>query len=296
MKVFYTDHFVLPLPEGHRFPMQKYSLLREAVQAFAPDSLEVAPAAKDDELLLVHEAAYVDRMSNGMLTATEVRQIGFPWSPLMAERARRSAGATLAAAKASLSERCAINLAGGTHHAFRDHGEGFCCYNDAAVAARVLQRDFGIERVLISDLDVHQGNGTASIFAGDSSVFTFSMHGARNYPVRKEISTLDVELDDGCDDQTYLQKLRVLLPKLIAGFQPDAMIYLAGADPYEGDRLGRLKLTKAGLQARDRFVIATARDAAIPITVTMAGGYAHNVTDIVDIHFSTVRTAFEVFA
>lgn len=296
MKVFYTDHFVLPLPEGHRFPMQKYSLLREAVQAFAPDSLEVAPAAKDDELLLVHEAAYVDRMSNGMLTATEVRQIGFPWSPLMAERARRSAGATLAAAKASLSERCAINLAGGTHHAFRDHGEGFCCYNDAAVAARVLQRDFGIERVLISDLDVHQGNGTASIFAGDSSVFTFSMHGARNYPVRKEISTLDVELDDGCDDQTYLQKLRVLLPKLIAGFQPDAMIYLAGADPYEGDRLGRLKLTKAGLQARDRFVITTARDAAIPITVTMAGGYAHNVTDIVDIHFSTVRTAFEVFA
>lgn len=296
MKVFYTDHFVLPLPEGHRFPMQKYSLLREAVQAFAPDSLEVAPAAKDDELLLVHEAAYVDRMSNGMLTATEVRQIGFPWSPLMAERARRSAGATLAAAKASLSERCAINLAGGTHHAFRDHGEGFCCYNDAAVAARVLQRDFGIERVLISDLDVHQGNGTASIFAGDSSVFTFSMHGARNYPVRKEISTLDVELDDGCDDQTYLQKLRVLLPKLIAGFQPDAMIYLAGADPYEGDRLGRLKLTKAGLQARDRFVMTTARDAAIPITVTMAGGYAHNVTDIVDIHFSTVRTAFEVFA
>ena len=296
MKVFYTDHFVLPLPEGHRFPMQKYSLLREAVQAFAPDSLEVAPAAKDDELLLVHEAAYVDRMSNGMLTATEVRQIGFPWSPLMAERARRSAGATLAAAKASLSERCAINLAGGTHHAFRDHGEGFCCYNDAAVAARVLQRDFGIERVLISDLDVHQGNGTASIFAGDSSVFTFSMHGARNYPVRKEISTLDVELDDGCDDQTYLQKLCVLLPKLIAGFQPDAMIYLAGADPYEGDRLGRLKLTKAGLQARDRFVITTARDAAIPITVTMAGGYAHNVTDIVDIHFSTVRTAFEVFA
>ena len=266
------------------------------MQAFAPDSLEVAPAAKDDELLLVHEAAYVDRMSNGMLTATEVRQIGFPWSPLMAERARRSAGATLAAAKASLSERCAINLAGGTHHAFRDHGEGFCCYNDAAVAARVLQRDFGIERVLISDLDVHQGNGTASIFAGDSSVFTFSMHGARNYPVRKEISTLDVELDDGCDDQTYLQKLRVLLPKLIAGFQPDAMIYLAGADPYEGDRLGRLKLTKAGLQARDRFVITTARDAAIPITVTMAGGYAHNVTDIVDIHFSTVRTAFEVFA
>ena len=296
MKVFYTDHFVLPLPEGHRFPMQKYSLLREAVQAFAPDSLEVAPAAKDDELLLAHNAAYVDRMSNGTLTATEIRQIGFPWSPFMAERARRSAGATLAAAKASLVERCAINLAGGTHHAFRDHGEGFCCYNDAAVAARVLQRDFGIKRVLICDLDVHQGNGTASIFSGDPSVFTFSMHGARNYPVRKEISTLDVELEDGCEDEPYLQKLHAHLPKIIAQFQPNAMIYLAGADPYEGDRLGRLKLTKAGLQARDRFVMTTARDATIPITVTMAGGYAHNVTDIVDIHFSTVRTAFEVFS
>ena len=296
MKVFYTDHFVLPLPEGHRFPMQKYSLLREAVQAFAPDSLEVAPAAKDDELLLAHGAAYFERMSNGTLTATEIRQIGFPWSPLMAERARRSAGATLAAAKASLTERCAINLAGGTHHAFADHGEGFCCYNDAAVAVRVLQRDFGIKRVLICDLDVHQGNGTASIFSGDTSVFTFSMHGARNYPVRKETSTLDVELDDGCDDETYLQKLEVHLPKIVTAFQPDTMIYLAGADPYEGDRLGRLKLTKAGLLARDRFVMTTARDAAIPITITMAGGYAHDVTDIVDIHFNTVRTAFEVFA
>ncbi|MEO7254881.1 MAG: histone deacetylase [Casimicrobium sp.] len=296
VKVFYTDHFVLPLPEGHRFPMQKYSLLREAVQAFAPDSLEVAPAAKDDELLLAHDAAYVGRMSDGKLTATEIRQIGFPWSPFMAERARRSAGATLAAAKASLVERCAINLAGGTHHAFRDHGEGFCCYNDAAVAARVLQRNLGLMRVLICDLDVHQGNGTASIFAGDPSVFTFSMHGARNYPVRKEISTLDVELVDGCDDQAYLENLHTHLPDIISKFRPDAMIYLAGADPYEGDRLGRLKLTKVGLQARDHFVMTTAKDAAIPITITMAGGYAHDVTDIVDIHFTTVRTAFEVFA
>ena len=295
MKVFYTDHFVLPLPDGHRFPMQKYSLLREAVQTFAPYSLEVAPEADDDELLLAHDAAYVDRMANGTLSATEIRQIGFPWSPFMAERARRSAGATLAAAKASLSERCAVNLAGGTHHAFRDHGEGFCCFNDAAVSTRVLQRDHGIQRVLICDLDVHQGNGTASIFLGDKSVFTFSMHGARNYPVRKELSTLDVELDDGCDDETYMQKLHTYLPKIITEFRPNAMIYLAGADPYEGDRLGRLKLTKAGLAARDRYVMIAARDAAIPITVTMAGGYAHDVADIVDIHFSTVRTAFEVF-
>lgn len=296
MKVFYTDHFVLPLPEGHRFPMQKYALLREAVQTFAPQSLEEAPAATDDQLLLAHDAAYVDRMSSGGLTTNEARQIGFPWSPAMAERARRSAGATIAAAIASLSERCSVNLAGGTHHAFRDHGEGFCCYNDAAVAARVLQRDCGIKRVLICDLDVHQGNGTASIFSGDASVFTFSMHGEKNYPVRKETSSLDVELPDGCDDAAYLTVLRAHLPRITSEFKPDAMIYLAGADPYEGDRLGRLKLTKLGLCERDRYVLSLARDWTIPIAVTMAGGYAHQIADIVDIHFNTVRTAFEVFA
>ena len=296
MRVFYTDHFVLPLPDGHRFPMQKYSLLREAVQTYAPHSLEEAPAAQDDELLLVHEAAYIERMSNGGLTATEIRQIGFPWSIPMAERARRSAGATIAAAKMSLHERCAINLAGGTHHAFADHGEGFCCYNDAAVAARVLRRDHDVQRVLICDLDVHQGNGTASIFRDDDSVFTFSMHGARNYPVRKEASDLDVELQDGCDDVTYLAALRQHLPHIIENFQPQSMIYLAGADPYEGDRLGRLKLTKSGLATRDRFVLELARNNRLAVAVTMAGGYAHDVADIVDIHFNTVRTAFEVFA
>ncbi len=296
MKVFYTDHFVLPLPDGHRFPMQKYSLLREAVQAYSPHSLEEAPAAQDDELLLAHDAAYVGRMSSGTLTATEIRQIGFPWSPEMAERARRSSGATIAAAIASLTQRCAINLAGGTHHAFADHGEGFCCYNDAAVAARALQRDHGVQDVLICDLDVHQGNGTASIFRDDASVFTFSMHGARNYPVRKETSDLDIELHDGCDDETYLAALKLHLPEIIKDFQPEALIYLAGADPFEGDRLGRLKLTKSGLAARDRFVLELARDHSIPITVTMAGGYAVELADIVDIHFNTVRTAFEVFA
>ena len=296
MKIFYTDHFVLPLPDGHRFPMQKYSLLREAVQTYAPNSLEEAPASHDDELLLAHDAAYVERMSHGTLTANEIRQIGFPWSQQMAERARRSAGATIGAAKSSLTGRCAINLAGGTHHAFADHGEGFCCYNDAAVAARVLQRDHCVQRVLICDLDVHQGNGTASIFCDDESVFTFSMHGARNYPVKKVASDLDVELQDGCDDATYLAALEQHLPQIIKRFQPQAMIYLAGADPYEGDRLGRLKLTKTGLAARDRFVLELARDNAIPVTVTMAGGYAVDIADIVDIHFNTVRTAFEVFA
>jgi acetoin utilization deacetylase AcuC-like enzyme len=292
---FYTDHFVLPLPEGHRFPMQKYSLLREAVQAFAPYSLREAPAARDDQLRLAHDAAYVDRMTNGGLSEKEVRAIGFPWSPQMSERARRSAGATIAALSVALNNKVGINLAGGTHHAFRDHGEGFCCYNDAAIAARVVQRDHGVRRVLICDLDVHQGNGTASILAGDDSIFTFSMHGERNYPVHKERSDLDIELPDGTNDDTYLQTLTSHLPQLIKTFAPDAMVYLAGADPFEGDRLGRLKLTKHGLKLRDYFVLQTARDNAIPIAVTMAGGYAHDVADIVDIHFNTVRTVFEAF-
>jgi acetoin utilization deacetylase AcuC-like enzyme len=295
MKIFYTDHFVLPLPDGHRFPMQKYALLREAVQTLAPYSLEEAPAATNDQLLLAHEASYVDRMSNGTLTAQEIRQIGFPWSPQMAERARRSTGATIAALDSALAFGCGINLAGGTHHAFADHGEGFCCYNDAAVAARVLQLDHAIDRVLICDLDVHQGNGTASILANDDSIFTFSMHGEKNYPVRKERSSLDVELPDGCDDARYLAALALHLPNIVAAFKPQAMIYLAGADPFEGDRLGRLKLTKKGLVARDRFVLQTARDTALPIAVTMAGGCAHDVADIVDIHFNTVRSAFELF-
>ncbi len=296
MKIFYTDHFVLPLPEGHRFPMQKYALLREAVQTLAPNSLFEAPAATDDELHLAHHKSYVERMSSGTLSAQEIRQIGFPWSPQMAERARRSTGATIAALKSALADRCGINLAGGTHHAFADHGEGFCCYNDAAVAARVVQRDCGIERVLICDLDVHQGNGTASILSGDASVFTFSMHGEKNYPVHKEKSSLDVELADGCDDDTYLATLKRHLPQIIAAFKPQAMIYLAGADPFEGDRLGRLKLTKCGLRARDTLVFETARDNALPVAVTMAGGYAHDVADIVDIHFNTVRTALHVYS
>ncbi|TAG49937.1 MAG: histone deacetylase [Betaproteobacteria bacterium] len=295
MKIFYTDHFVLPLPEGHRFPMRKYSLLREAVQTLVPNALVEAPAATDDELCLAHDASYIERMSEGTLSAQEIRQIGFPWSPQMAERARRSTGATVAALKSALEQGCSINLAGGTHHAFADHGEGFCCYNDAAVAARVAQRDCKIQRVLICDLDVHQGNGTASIFAGDDSVFTFSMHGEKNYPVHKARSSLDVELADGCDDDTYQAALSDHLPRIIEQFKPQAMIYLAGADPFEGDRLGRLKLSKAGLAARDRFVFETARDNALPVAVTMAGGYANEVADIVDIHFNTVLNALQTF-
>ncbi|MBS0314580.1 MAG: histone deacetylase [Proteobacteria bacterium] len=295
MNIFYNDHFVLPLPPGHRFPMQKYALLRAAVQAWAPHALHEAPAASEDELRLSHTADYVRRMLDGGLSEEEVRRIGFPWSLPMAERARRSVGATIAAARAALRDGIAVNLAGGTHHAHADHGEGFCCFNDVAVATRVLQRERAVERVLICDLDVHQGNGTAAIFAGDASVFTFSMHGERNFPARKEASTLDVALPDGCTDEDYLAALRAQLPGIIDRFRPEMVFYLAGADPYVGDRLGRLALSKAGLAERDRIVLRLARDAGLPVAVTMAGGYADEVDDIVDIHFNTVRTAFEVF-
>ncbi|MCZ2134955.1 MAG: histone deacetylase [Burkholderiales bacterium] len=295
MNIFYNDHFVLPLPPGHRFPMQKYALLRAAVQAWAPHALHEAPAASEDELRLAHTADYVRRMLEGALSEQEVRRIGFPWSPPMAERARRSVGATIAAARAALRDGIAVNLAGGTHHAHADHGEGFCCFNDVAVATRVLQRERAVERVLICDLDVHQGNGTAAIFAGDASVFTFSMHGERNFPARKEASTLDVALPDGCTDEDYLAALRAHLPGIVDRFRPQMVFYLAGADPYVGDRLGRLALSKAGLAERDRMVLRLARDTSLPVAVTMAGGYADEVDDIVDIHFNTVRTAFEVF-
>ncbi|MCX8099475.1 MAG: histone deacetylase [Casimicrobiaceae bacterium] len=297
MRCFYSDHFVLPLPEGHRFPMAKYRLLRERVAALDPTLLEEAPRASDEQLLLAHDAAYIERLSTGTLSAAEIRAIGFPWSPQMAERARRSTGATIAALCFAIETGgCGINLAGGTHHAFRDHGEGFCCYNDAAVAARVaLERMSGLQRIAIIDLDVHQGNGTAAILRDDPRVFTFSMHGAKNYPVRKEQSDLDVELPDGTDDETYLRLLAEHLPQLLDRFRPQALIYLAGADPYEGDRLGRLALTRAGLAARDRFVLESARRRGLPVAIAMAGGYAEAIEDIVAIHFSTVPLALEVY-
>ncbi len=302
IRAFYSDHFVLPLPDGHRFPMAKYAHLRQAVQAFAPEALVEAPRAEDEALHLAHDADYIRRMDEGGLSAQEIRQIGFPWSPAMAERARRSTGATLAALehawrmRAQHGHGCGLNLAGGTHHAFRDHGEGFCCYNDAAVAALSAVQRWGVERVLVCDLDVHQGNGTAAILAEHPQVFTFSMHGARNYPARKQTSDLDLELEDDCDDARYLGLLSEHLPAILSRFKPQAMIYLAGADPYAGDRLGRLALSKEGLAARDRFVLETARAAGLAVAVAMAGGYAETIEDIVDIHFRTVQIAFEVFA
>lgn len=229
MKAFYTDHFVLPLPEGHRFPMAKYRMVREQVGDLPGLNLVEAPPATDTQLLLAHDPVYVQRVITGTLAPQAQREIGFPWSPGMVERSRRSVGATIAASRVALEDGIAVNLAGGTHHAYRDKGSGFCVFNDAAVAARVMQRSHGIERIAIIDLDVHQGNGTASILRRDASIFTLSLHGEKNFPFRKEPSDLDIGLPDGCTDAEYLAALENALDALSRRFKPDLLIYLAGA-------------------------------------------------------------------
>jgi acetoin utilization deacetylase AcuC-like enzyme len=294
LRAFYSDHFVLPLPEGHKFPMAKYSRLRERILAegiVSPDDLHEAPLAAIDDLRLVHEAGYVDAVLNGTVAPEIQRRIGFPWSPQMVERSRRSVGATIAAAHAALDEGVAANLAGGTHHAFADRGEGFCVFNDVAVAARVLQRDHLARRIAIVDLDVHQGNGTAAIFSGDASVFTFSMHGDKNFPFKKELSDLDVPLADGTGDDEYLALLQSHLPAVLNRHQPDFVFYLAGADPFEGDRLGRIKMTIDGLKRRDAIVMEACTKARLPVAISMSGGYANDIDAIVAIHANTIRTA-----
>lgn len=294
MRVFYHDQFVLPLPEGHRFPMEKYSRLRQRVAAWSLESgarLEVGPGATDDELGLAHDAGYVAKVVTGTLSAGEIRRIGFPWSPGLVERSRRSVGSTIAAARAALDDGIAVNLAGGTHHAFADRGQGYCVFNDAAVAARVVQRERAVGRVVILDCDVHQGNGTAAIFHQDPGVFTFSVHGASNFPFDKTAGDLDVALPDGTGDAEYLQALEVALAATFAAGPFDLAFYLAGADPYAGDRLGRLALTREGLARRDTLVLETCLAAHLPVAVSMAGGYARDVDDIVAIHMETVRQA-----
>ena len=294
MELYYSDTFVLPLPPGHRFPMEKYALLRSALLAsgdFNPDELHLPPAADDNTLSLAHCPQYIQRVSQGLLSADEQRAIGFPWTPAMVERSRRSAGATLAAARAALRDGVAANLAGGTHHAHYDRGEGFCVFNDAAVTARALQAAGLVRRVAIIDCDVHQGNGTAHILGRDPSVFTCSLHGARNFPFDKAQSHLDIELPDETGDASYLAALDQALTQAIAAGPYDLCIYLAGADPYMDDRLGRLSLTKAGLLARDRQVLETFRKRHIPVVLAMAGGYARPIEDTVDIHAATIRLA-----
>jgi acetoin utilization deacetylase AcuC-like enzyme len=291
---YYSDHFVLPLPEGHKFPMAKYSRLRERIVAegiVAASDLQQAPAASWDDLRLVHTEQYLNDIACGTLPRDAQRRIGFPWSEAMVERARRSVGATIAAAHTALEDGVSANLAGGTHHAFPDRGEGYCVFNDVAVATRVIQRDLHAQRVAVIDLDVHQGNGTAAIFRDDPNVFTFSMHGAQNFPFTKEVSDLDLALPDGTGDAEYLGLLDAALAETLNRHRPDFVFYLAGADPYEGDRLGRMKLTIDGLQRRDELVFDRCRRVNLPIAVTMSGGYALDIDAIVTIHANTVRTA-----
>jgi acetoin utilization deacetylase AcuC-like enzyme len=289
--VFHCDRFTYPLPPEHRFPAQKYALLRAAVAAtlVPPVELREAPAATDEALLLAHDAGYLARVTGGALSEREIRRIGLPWSLELVERSRRSVGGTIEACRAALVDGIAVSLSGGTHHAFADHGEGFCIFNDCAVAARALQARGDAQRVIIIDCDVHQGNGTAAILAADATVFTFSIHGAKNFPFHKERSDLDVELPDGADDATYLAALSAHIDVALDTARADLAIYLAGADPYDGDALGRLAVTKAGLADRDRLVLDRCRGIGLPVAVVMAGGYARQMQDTVEIHLETVR-------
>ncbi len=297
MQAFYADHFVLPLPEGHRFPMRKYSRLRERLRQELPKvQMQQAPAASDGELALAHTPAYIEAVITGSLPPALQREIGFPWSHAMVERSRRSAGATIAAARVALTEGLAGNLAGGTHHASSDKGGGFCVFNDAAVTARLMQAEYfrATKRVLpvaVIDVDVHQGNGTAQIFAQDPSVFTLSLHGEKNFPFRKVPSDLDVDLPDGTTDEPYLQALHLALETLEHRFDTGLIIYVAGADPHEGDRLGRLKLTYDGLMARDRAVMDWAWQRRIPLVMCMAGGYGRDIETTVQVQVNTWSVA-----
>ncbi|QGJ70410.1 Acetoin utilization deacetylase AcuC [Planctomycetales bacterium 10988] len=298
MKFYYCDEFVLPLPDRHRFPMRKYAMLRERILAegvIPANRLEVPPAATDDEMKLAHDAEYVERVCSGTLTPEQVRRLGFPWSPELVERSRRSVGGTIAAARSALMYGAGMNLAGGTHHAFRDRGEGFCVFNDSVVAARTLQQREEIQKVLILDCDVHQGNGTAKIVEADPTIFSFSIHGARNYPIQKEVSDLDIALPDEADDALYLEALEEGMEEALAASEPDLVCYLAGADPYHKDRFGRLGLSREGLARRDRMVLERLAQANIPVSISMAGGYAPEIEDIVALHYQTACIAWELF-
>lgn len=294
MKAFYADHFVLPLPEGHRFPMHKYSRLRERVLEegiLSANNLFEPPPATDADLLRCHGADYTQRVTTGTITHREMVRIGFPWSAEMVERSRRSSGGTMMASLTALREGVSANLAGGTHHAGRNHGEGYCVFNDSPIAARALQAQGLVRRVLVVDTDVHQGNGTAEICQNDPSIFTFSIHGEKNFPFRKVQGDLDVGLPDNTGDEEYLALLEVALERACFASNPDIIIWVSGADPFIGDTLGKLSLTKEGLAFRDELVLKKCFEWGVPVAISMGGGYAKSIEDIVDIHLNTLRIA-----
>jgi acetoin utilization deacetylase AcuC-like enzyme len=298
MRAWSSARFTIDLPDGHRFPIAKYARIRDAVVNRA-----LLPARGIDEpdrverwaLELVHLPRYVDAVLDGTLTAAETRRLGFPWSAQLRERSLRTVQGTVEAATDALDTGIGINLAGGTHHAFADHGEGYCVFNDVAVAIRTLQRAGRVTRAAVIDLDVHQGNGTARIFAHDPDVFTLSLHGARNFPFRKERSGLDVELSDGCDDAAYLALLDAHLGPVLEVARPELVFYLAGADPFVHDRFGRLGMSIAGLGERDRRVFAACHRRGLPVVVTLAGGYARDLADVVTIQTNSIAAAVAAY-
>ncbi len=294
LHVWSSAHYAIPLPEGHRFPIAKYGLLREAIVAegvVPAEGVHDPARAPLEDVGRVHDAAYLERLLRGTMPAAEQRTMGFPWSAALVERSFRASGGTLEAAERALSAGIAMNLAGGTHHAFATHGEGFCVLNDVAIAVRALRARGRLRRAAIVDLDVHQGNGTHALFAEDEETFTFSMHGRRNYPFRKVPGRLDVELEDGTGDTEYLERLAAALPAVLVQSRPDLVFYLAGADPHEGDTLGRLKLTFDGLMRRDALVLESCRAVGVPVAIVIAGGYGRDVHDTVRVHVNTARVA-----
>lgn len=296
MKILYSDTYTVRLPDGHRFPMSKYALLRQAVEAAGlvpPGDLRPAPPATDEEILRAHDRDYLERLVAGDLTVKEIRRIGLPWSPELVVRARHAVGGTIAACRAALEDGLAVNLAGGTHHAFPDHGQGFCLLNDVVIAARAMLAEGRARQVLVVDCDAHQGNGTAAMARGDDSILTFSIHNESNFPLFKEQSDLDLALPDDTGDEGYLAALDAGLAQILERMEGELAIYLAGADPFERDRLGKLALTKEGLARRDRLVLDCCREAGLAVAVVMGGGYSPRVEDIVDIHLQTVRAAAE---
>jgi acetoin utilization deacetylase AcuC-like enzyme len=297
MHVFYTSRYYAEIGAGHVFPIRKFELVRDKLLAegtLQPHELTEPEPASVEDVLLVHTHDYVSRLCNGSLTPKEIRRLGLPWSESLVRRSFYAVGGTLTATRVSLAEGYSSNLAGGTHHSFPDRGEGFCVLNDVAIAVRTMRARKLIRRAAIVDCDVHQGNGTATIFSGDRDTFTFSMHGANNYPLFKAQSSLDVELPDGISDDGYLESLAHHLPDVLA-HDPDIVFYLAGADPYRGDKLGRLALSIEGLRARDQLVLRGCYEREVPVVTVMSGGYGKDLNDTIEIHCNTIRMVKEVF-